>query len=115
MERGGVLRPAFEGHHPEGWMSPAIIAKTHPIFHVEPNGDLVFHKETRGEYFKWKCQGKFRRSAWWWREYLRPPNAPKPLRDSVNEQIAKMAEQIKQLKPRRRAFAPAPAGKVRGY
>ncbi len=90
MRSGGVLKTKYEGHYPEGWMNPTTIAQTHPIFHVDPKtGDLIFHKETRGEYFKWQVQRKVPTSiGWWWREYLRPPTAPQSVKAWANDKLA---------------------------
>ena len=100
MRDGGVLNPAFEGHYKDGWMNPAVVAKTHPIFHVEPNGDLVFHKETRGEYLKWNIQRRFKTSAaWWWREYLRPPAAAQTVREWAKEKLKEMRAGAKNWQP----------------
>ncbi|MBU1197278.1 hypothetical protein KJ765_02075 [Candidatus Micrarchaeota archaeon] len=100
MERGGVLNTAYEGNYQEGWMNPATIAKTHPIFHVAPNGDIIFHKETRSEYLKWQTQRKLKTSvAWWWREYLRPPTVPQTVKEWAKQRAAVLAEKLKGLKP----------------
>lgn len=115
MAEFGVLQTEHEGRYPLGWINPVFIAKTHPVFHVEPNGDLVFHRDTRQEYLRWKVQNKFKTSAgWWWREYLRPPKAPQPVKEWADAKMKAFGAKIEKLKPKPRpALAPAPAARSR--
>lgn len=100
IKENGLLNTKYEGHYPDNWMSPAIVAKTHPSFHVKGNGDIVFHKTTRMEYFRVKFQDRFKVAAWRWRACLEPPTAPKKVRDLVKAQLNRIAQQAKRLTPR---------------
>lgn len=76
----GILSAEHEKHYPPNWMRPAEVARTHPIFFVAMNGDLIFLRENRAEHARWKFQqtkaGKAGLNLWRWRAYLRPPKAP---------------------------------------
>jgi hypothetical protein len=106
IKEKGLLQTRFEGKYPQDWINATSIAKTHPSFHVKANGDIVFHRTTRMEYFRIKFQERFKVAGWRWRALLGPPLAPKKVRDLVKAQIQKIAKKIPKTAPKP---IPAPA------
>lgn len=107
----GVIVQSHETHYPKGWISPGAISVTHPIFYVSPKGNLVFVKETRGEYLRFKAQEKLWVRAigihpWFWRSYLRPPKVPESMKAWAKKKIASWKERMPKLEPR---WRPRPA------
>ena len=108
MNKHGLLNTTAEGNYPRDWMNPSIIAKTHPIFYVKANGDLVFIKEGnnvsfRIEYARYLYQkawaGKLGLNPWRWRTFLRPPKAPEKVRNWAKLQVQNLVLGLKSLKP----------------
>ena len=92
MKDFGILKPGrIESKYPEGWLNPSIVAKTHPVFYVKGNGDLIFPRMTRTEYARYVFQkrfpGKLGLNPWRWRAYLEPPEKPEKVSDLVNAKI----------------------------
>ncbi len=88
MNSHGILAAEHEQHYPPDWMRPAEVARTHPIFYVAMNGDLVFLKENARERLRWKLQQTrpvkyLGLNPWRWRGYLRPPKALQPIGEKV--------------------------------
>jgi hypothetical protein len=105
MSTYGVIAPKFEEEYGERWMNPADIAESYPIFHVEPNGDLVFHRNSRAEYLKWMVQRKlYTSTGWWWRAYLKPPKAPESVKEWAKRKLKKTSTAIE----REPAYCPVP-------
>lgn len=96
MKKFGILKPSFENNYPKDWINPTIVEKTHPVFHVKANGDLVFHRPTRIEYarmmFQKRFPGKLGLQPWRWRAYLKKPEAPEKIRDWAKRQADKWAK-----------------------
>ncbi|MFH0712944.1 MAG: hypothetical protein V1722_05910 [Candidatus Micrarchaeota archaeon] len=107
INKHGLLDTKFEGHYPFRWMSPAFVAKTHPVFYVTGRGDLVFKKPTRLEYMRYLDQkrwyGKSGLLPWRWRVYLEPPQAPEKVKVWARERLAALVRRPS-LEP---AFSPA--------
>ena len=106
----GVLKIPFEKNYPNDWHNPANVAKTHPVFHVKANGDLVFHQPTRMEYARLKFQQKapvrvLGLNPWRWRETLRMPEASEAIKKWTAE---KLKQWLRERMPKPRA-APRPA------
>lgn len=84
MEDYGLLTTSAEKSYPGGWLNPATVLRTHPIFFVAANGDLVLLRESRVEYARYKFQkalpGRWGLNLWRWRAYLRPPEAPESVK-----------------------------------
>ena len=103
MGKFGILRTRFEGDYPKGWISPTVVAGTHPTFYIKMNGDLVFPKMTRTEYARYIFQrgwaGKLGLNAWRWRAYIKPPKAPKKIRDWAKEKAAEWTAALRRPKP----------------
>ncbi|MDO8537786.1 MAG: hypothetical protein Q7S21_02775 [archaeon] len=100
----GVFVPSAEKHYPDGWINPSIVGKTHPIFFVKGNGNIVFVKPTHDEYFRWKYQqhkvlGGLGLVAWRWRQEIAPPVVPVKVREWAKVRIAKIAEKARELIP----------------
>lgn len=113
MNRHGILLTSHEGNYPRDWMRTAEVARTHPIFYVAMNGDMVFLKENWKERLRWKYQngpGKLGLNLWRWRAYLRPPKALQPIGETVRGLGRKVGEKVGSLggKP-----APVPARVLR--
>jgi len=108
IKKNGLLQTRFEGHYPEDWINPVIVSKTHPSFHVKGNGDIVFHKTTRTEYFRIKFQERFKVAGWRWRVCLAPPVAPQTVRAWTKQKLAEIARNLPRVKPARKPV-PAPA------
>lgn len=92
MKGVGILKPGrIESKYPEGWLNPSTVAKTHPVFYVKGNGDLIFPKMTRTEYarfvFQKRWPGKLGLNPWRWRAYLESPERPEKVTDFVNAKI----------------------------
>ncbi|MBI5224996.1 hypothetical protein HY989_03930 [Candidatus Micrarchaeota archaeon] len=100
IKQTGLLKPEFEKEYPKGWINPTNIAKTHPAFFVNNSGNLVFLKNSRQEYYRYKYQKKIGRSVWRWRAYVEPPLAPEKVKDWAKLKLQKTMEKIKGLKPR---------------
>jgi hypothetical protein len=113
MKHVEMLQRPFEAGYPKGWISANSAAKTHPVFYVKRNGDLVFLKPTRAEYYRYAFQksfsGKIGLNPWRWRAYIRKPEAPEP----VNALAQKWAKNLaKSLAPKRKpAFGIASSAK----
>lgn len=113
----GVIAPEYQLDYPKGWMSSSTVSITHPIFYVKLNGNLVFVRETRGEYLRYKAQEQplvrgIGVHPWLWRSYLRPPKVSKKVKEWVKRKLLELRGRIP--KPRlspgwrpRPAFAPA--------
>jgi hypothetical protein len=99
MNRKGIITTEFEKLYPDRWINPTIVAQTHPIFYVQRNGDLVFMKSDRQEYFKYRYQNTLNRAMWRWREYLEPPTAPETAKEWAKAKIQAAMGKIKKLKP----------------
>ncbi|PIN98266.1 MAG: hypothetical protein COT90_05110 [Candidatus Diapherotrites archaeon CG10_big_fil_rev_8_21_14_0_10_31_34] len=99
MKENGLLQTRFEGHYPKDWINPSIVARTHPSFHVKGNGDIIFHKTTRTEYFRIKFQERFKVAGWRWRACLAPPVAPEKAREWAKQKLAEIARRIPKIKP----------------
>ena len=92
MKNGGIIQPGrIESKYPEGWLNPSVVAKTHPVFYVKRNGDLIFPRMTRTEYaryvFQKRLPGKLGLNPWRWRAYLKPPERPEKVTAFVNAKI----------------------------
>lgn len=101
MNENGILATEHEKHYPPDWIKPAEVARTHPIFFVAMNGDLVFLKENRRERARWEFQrtwmGKGGFNLWRWRAYLRPPKAPEPVKETLKGLLAAAREKASSL------------------
>jgi len=120
IKRKDLLSSEFKEQYPKGWKHSATVAMTHPSFHVKANGDIVFHKTTKEEFFRIKFQEKFNRAAWRWRAFLEPPVAPQKTKDWTRLQIEKIKRKIKRTKPRKKprkrpvpVLAPAYSRKIK--
>lgn len=104
MKVYGILQPKFEGFYPKRWIDPVEVAKTHPACYVAKNGDLVFRKPTRMEYYRYlyqkKLPGKAGFHTWRWRIYLRPPEAPEKVREWAKAKLKREMQRMKNLAPR---------------
>ncbi len=85
MNKFGILQTQHEHNYPFSWFNPTIVAKTHPVFYVKGNGDVVFRRSTRTEYLRYLAQKKKLVSGlglnpWRWRAYLAPPTAPEKVK-----------------------------------
>ncbi len=96
----GAINPNHEVAYPKNWINPADIARTHPIVYVNRKGDLVFLKNSRAEYYRFKYQQKFGRSMWRWRGYLAPPAAPEKVKDWAKAQLEKVGRKLNEYVPR---------------
>ncbi len=103
MKNVGLLQTKFEGSYPRDWINPAIVAKTHPVFYVKANGDLVFLKPTRTEFMRYQFQkkflGKIGLNPWRWRAYIKKPKAPKKVWDIAKAKAIQLAETLRQPEP----------------
>lgn len=93
MNKYGVLNTARERNYPRGWMNPATIMRTHPIFFLTPRG-ITFVRESKMEYMRYRTQrsiiGKAGLNPWFWRAYLRPPTAPKAWQKEAKTRIEQL-------------------------
>lgn len=99
IKKTGLLIPEFEKNYPKGWINPTNVAKTQPAFYVNSFGNLVFLKNSRQEYYRYKYQQKIGGSLWRWRAYIEPPLAPEKVRDWAKLKLQKAMEKLKELKP----------------
>ncbi|MEK6843713.1 MAG: hypothetical protein AABY04_04440 [Candidatus Micrarchaeota archaeon] len=103
INKFGLLETKPEEAYREGWTSPSIVSKTHPIFYVKKNGDLVFLPENRQEYYRFKVQNRnflnHSIANWRWRAYLRPPLAPEKVRDWAKAKLQAALEKAKEFVP----------------
>ena len=71
MRRHGLLNKVAGRRYPKNLTNTNTVAKTHPLFYVKKNGDLVFRKLTRLEYARMVFQetflGKWGLNPWRWR------------------------------------------------
>lgn len=107
FNRYGVLDTANEGNYPRDWMNPSIVGKTHPTFFVKGNGNIVFMKESKKEYWRYKVQQKkliqlLGANPWRWRGILRPPTAPESFRKKVAHQLRALTAKVPRMIPPRR-------------
>lgn len=74
------------------------LVKTNPIFYVKGNGDLVFVKNSRAEYYRYKAQealpGKIGVHPWRWRAYLQLPTAPETVKVWAKKKVGQLVEKI---------------------
>lgn len=79
LKQNGVIQTRVEKEYPHDWDNAAAVAKTHPIFSVQRNGDIIFRKVTEKELklLRWqeKWVGKAGLNIWRWRGTLRKPEA----------------------------------------
>lgn len=98
MAKHGIIQTEFEGRYPKDWINPTIVSRTHPVFDVENNGDIIFRKVTRREYLQYLMQkkwvGNYGVNTWQWRGYLAPPRAPEPVKKWAQAKLKKMLERI---------------------
>lgn len=108
MYKYGVLNTANEGNYPSDWMNPATIMRTHPIFFLTPRG-ITFVRESKAEHMRYRVQkniiGKAGLHPWFWRAYLRPPEAPAAWKKKANKSVEDRATTVK-------GFVPQPAKRV---
>jgi len=93
MNTYGILQAKYEERYPKKWLNPYVVAKTHPACYVARNGDLVFRKPTRMEYYRYlwqkKLPGKAGMHTWRWRVFLKPPEVPEPAREWARAKLRK--------------------------
>lgn len=101
IKQNGVLHPDLEDETREvygNWSKPANLAKTHPIFYVKGNGNIVFLKNSRMEYYRYLAQkslpGKVGVHPWRWRGYLTPPEAPESVKQWAKAKVERLAEKL---------------------
>lgn len=119
-EKEKLLRSDRENTYPRDWIHINEITKTHPIFYVKGNRDLVLVKNSRMEYFRYRVQheylkgtiGLFGLNPWRWRGYLQPPTAPVSVKKWANDKLKKMMkaynEKREQKRREREERRPAP-------
>lgn len=99
----GILQTQYEHQYPNGWINPEVVARTHPIFNITINGDIVFRQVNRREYLQWMLQkgtiGKYGINPWFWRGYLEDPKASESIKDWANRRYKEIVEKIKEEIP----------------
>ena len=99
MKKFGTLKAgASEKKFPPDWINPVIVSETHPIFSVQRNGDIIFRRVTRGEFWQIKKQekwiGKLGVNPWRWRGTLRKPLAPEVERKKYFNWMRQFADRL---------------------
>lgn len=111
MDKYGVLQTHSEKEYPPGWLNPTMVAETHPIFSVQGNGDIIFRRVTRKEFWLLKRQekwiGKAGVNLWRWRGTLRKPLAPEVERQKTWERVRKAVRRLAPSPLPRPALQPA--------
>lgn len=103
MKERPLIHSSAENKYPRDWIHASEIRRTHPIFYVRGNGDLVLVQPSRMEYFRYLFQhewakgklGKNGVNMWRWRGYLEPPKAPESVKKWAREKLKKMMERMK--------------------
>jgi hypothetical protein len=87
----GLLDTKVEHLYPKDWIKPTEVAKTHPIFYIDLNGNLVILQNSRLEYYRYAYQksfpGKFGLQPWLWRSYFEPPQAPESVKQWTRNKL----------------------------
>jgi hypothetical protein len=107
----GVLQTGYEHYKRKygiDFAKKRMLERTHPIFYVKANGDLVFLPESKIEYARYKFQkerlGRAGLHPWRYRAYTRTPKAPQRIGEYTKEKFRKWAGRLSPLP------IPAPAG-----